>query len=169
MIDRMLFAEALETQKCLDEGVLTSTADANIGSIMGIGFPPYTGGSAQFIVGYEGGRRCAILLPTPTRRRPRIHSGLSGHCRAVPLPIGRGRPRGVVVDAAYAATTSRSAGPDVHGDELPQLVYLASGRRHCGSFRQADPGGQSAAAGASTNGAPMVTAFSRHVGRLRPA
>jgi 3-hydroxyacyl-CoA dehydrogenase/enoyl-CoA hydratase/3-hydroxybutyryl-CoA epimerase len=54
MIDRMLFAEALETQKCLDEGVLTSTADANIGSIMGIGYPPYTGGSAQYIVGYEG-------------------------------------------------------------------------------------------------------------------
>jgi len=54
MIDRMLFAEALETQKCLDEGVLTSTADANIGSIMGIGFPPWTGGSAQFIVGYSG-------------------------------------------------------------------------------------------------------------------
>ena len=45
MIDRMLFAEALETQKCLDEDVLTSTADANIGSIMGIGFPPYTGGA----------------------------------------------------------------------------------------------------------------------------
>jgi 3-hydroxyacyl-CoA dehydrogenase/enoyl-CoA hydratase/3-hydroxybutyryl-CoA epimerase len=54
MIDRMLFAEAIETQKCLDEGVLTSTADANIGSIMGIGYPPYTGGSAQFIVGYQG-------------------------------------------------------------------------------------------------------------------
>ncbi len=54
MIDRMLFAEALETQKCLDENVLTSTADANIGSIMGIGFPPWTGGSAQFIVGYSG-------------------------------------------------------------------------------------------------------------------
>jgi 3-hydroxyacyl-CoA dehydrogenase / enoyl-CoA hydratase / 3-hydroxybutyryl-CoA epimerase len=55
MIDRMLFAEALETQKCLDEGVLTSTADANIGSIMGIGFPPWTGGTAQFVVGYPGG------------------------------------------------------------------------------------------------------------------
>ena len=54
MIDRMLFAEAIETQKCIDEGVLMTTADANIGSIMGIGFPPYTGGSAQFIVGYEG-------------------------------------------------------------------------------------------------------------------
>ncbi len=54
MIDRMLFAEALETQKCIDEGVITSTADANIGSIMGIGFPPWTGGAAQFIVGYSG-------------------------------------------------------------------------------------------------------------------
>jgi 3-hydroxyacyl-CoA dehydrogenase / enoyl-CoA hydratase / 3-hydroxybutyryl-CoA epimerase len=54
MIDRMLFAEALETQKCFDEGVLKTTADANIGSIMGIGFPPWTGGSAQYIVGYEG-------------------------------------------------------------------------------------------------------------------
>jgi 3-hydroxyacyl-CoA dehydrogenase/enoyl-CoA hydratase/3-hydroxybutyryl-CoA epimerase len=56
MIDRMLFAEALETQKCLDEGVLTSTADANIGSIMGIGFPPWTGGTAQYILGYQGGK-----------------------------------------------------------------------------------------------------------------
>ena len=56
LIDRMLFAEALETQKCLDEGVLTSTADANIGSIMGIGFPPWTGGTAQYIVGYPGGK-----------------------------------------------------------------------------------------------------------------
>jgi 3-hydroxyacyl-CoA dehydrogenase/enoyl-CoA hydratase/3-hydroxybutyryl-CoA epimerase len=54
LIDRMLFAEALETHKCLDEGVLTSTADANIGSIVGLGFPPWTGGSAQFIVGYSG-------------------------------------------------------------------------------------------------------------------
>ena len=54
MIDRMLFAEALETQKCLDEGVLTSTADANIGSIMGIGFPPLFGGAVQFMQGYEG-------------------------------------------------------------------------------------------------------------------
>jgi len=56
MIDRMLFAEALETQKCFDEGVITTTADANIGSIMGIGFPPWTGGAAQFIAGYPGGK-----------------------------------------------------------------------------------------------------------------
>jgi 3-hydroxyacyl-CoA dehydrogenase/enoyl-CoA hydratase/3-hydroxybutyryl-CoA epimerase len=51
--DRMLFAEALETAKCFEEGVLTSSAAANIGSVMGIGFPPNTGGAAQFMTGYE--------------------------------------------------------------------------------------------------------------------
>ena len=60
MIDRMLFAEALETQKCFDEGVINTTADANIGSIMGIGFPPWTGGAAQFITGYPGGRAAFV-------------------------------------------------------------------------------------------------------------
>ena len=52
--DRMLFIEALETAKCFEENVLTSSAAANIGSIMGIGFPPATGGAAQFMTGYEG-------------------------------------------------------------------------------------------------------------------
>ena len=41
--------------KCLDEGVIESVADANIGSIMGIGFPGWTGGVLQYINGYEGG------------------------------------------------------------------------------------------------------------------
>jgi 3-hydroxyacyl-CoA dehydrogenase/enoyl-CoA hydratase/3-hydroxybutyryl-CoA epimerase len=53
--ERMLFIESLETVKCLDEGVLESVADANIGSIMGIGFPGWTGGVLQYINGYEGG------------------------------------------------------------------------------------------------------------------
>ncbi|OIJ26494.1 3-hydroxyacyl-CoA dehydrogenase NAD-binding domain-containing protein [Nocardioides luteus] len=51
--ERMLFIEALETAKCFEEGVITSAAHANIGSIFGIGFPPQTGGAAQFITGYE--------------------------------------------------------------------------------------------------------------------
>jgi 3-hydroxyacyl-CoA dehydrogenase / enoyl-CoA hydratase / 3-hydroxybutyryl-CoA epimerase len=55
MKERMLFAEALETVKCVDEGVITSVPDANIGSIMGIGFPPWTGGVLQYINGYPGG------------------------------------------------------------------------------------------------------------------
>lgn len=51
--DRILFLEALETAKCFEEGVITSAAAANIGSIMGIGFPPNTGGAAQFMTGYQ--------------------------------------------------------------------------------------------------------------------
>jgi 3-hydroxyacyl-CoA dehydrogenase/enoyl-CoA hydratase/3-hydroxybutyryl-CoA epimerase len=53
--ERMLFIEAIESVKCLDEGVIESIADANIGSIMGIGFPGWTGGVLQYINGYDGG------------------------------------------------------------------------------------------------------------------
>ncbi|MCW3065310.1 MAG: 3-hydroxyacyl-CoA dehydrogenase NAD-binding protein [Solirubrobacterales bacterium] len=53
--ERMLFIETIETVKCLDEGVIESVADANIGSIMGIGFPGWTGGVLQYANGYEGG------------------------------------------------------------------------------------------------------------------
>jgi 3-hydroxyacyl-CoA dehydrogenase/enoyl-CoA hydratase/3-hydroxybutyryl-CoA epimerase len=53
--ERMLVIEAIETVKCLDEGVIESVADANIGSIFGIGFPGWTGGVLQYINGYQGG------------------------------------------------------------------------------------------------------------------
>ncbi|WP_406281930.1 3-hydroxyacyl-CoA dehydrogenase NAD-binding domain-containing protein [Streptomyces sp. NBC_00209] len=55
MQERMLFSEALDSVRCLEENVLITVADANIGSIMGIGFPPWTGGVLQYINGYEGG------------------------------------------------------------------------------------------------------------------
>ncbi|GHD92206.1 3-hydroxyacyl-CoA dehydrogenase NAD-binding domain-containing protein [Streptomyces naganishii] len=55
MQERMLFAEAIDTVRLLEEGVLTSVADANIGSILGIGFPGWTGGVLQYVNGYEGG------------------------------------------------------------------------------------------------------------------
>ncbi|GGT05705.1 3-hydroxyacyl-CoA dehydrogenase [Streptomyces kurssanovii] len=55
MKERMLFSEALDTVRCLEENVLLTVADANIGSIMGIGFPAWTGGALQYINGYEGG------------------------------------------------------------------------------------------------------------------
>ena len=49
--DRLLYRQAVETARCLHEGVLTTVHDANIGSIFGIGFPAYTGGAMQFIYG----------------------------------------------------------------------------------------------------------------------
>ncbi|MFC8045315.1 3-hydroxyacyl-CoA dehydrogenase NAD-binding domain-containing protein [Nocardia sp. NPDC057353] len=53
--DRLLFAEALETARCWESGVLRSAADANVGSLLGIGYPAWTGGAAQFVTGYPGG------------------------------------------------------------------------------------------------------------------
>jgi len=53
---RLLYRQSIETARCLAEGVLTSTAEANIGSIFGIGFPAWTGGAIQFIAS-EGKER----------------------------------------------------------------------------------------------------------------
>ena len=53
--ERYLFAMALETAKCFAEGVIESSAAANIGSIFGIGFPPLYGGTVQYMRGYDGG------------------------------------------------------------------------------------------------------------------
>jgi len=51
--DRLLYIQAIETLRCREEGVLTTTRDANVGSIMGIGYPAWTGGVLQF-VNYTG-------------------------------------------------------------------------------------------------------------------
>ncbi|MDP4549175.1 3-hydroxyacyl-CoA dehydrogenase NAD-binding domain-containing protein [Marinobacter sp. MDS2] len=50
--DRILFIQAIETIRCLEEGVLRTVEDANIGSIFGIGYAPWTGGAIQFVNQY---------------------------------------------------------------------------------------------------------------------
>ncbi|MEH6585064.1 MAG: 3-hydroxyacyl-CoA dehydrogenase NAD-binding domain-containing protein [Halioglobus sp.] len=50
--DRLLFSQVLEAIRIMEEGTLTSVADGNIGSIMGIGFPPHTGGVYQCVNAY---------------------------------------------------------------------------------------------------------------------
>ena len=52
MIDRFLFVQSLDTLRCLEEGVLESVVDSNVGSIFGIGFAPWTGGALQFLNQY---------------------------------------------------------------------------------------------------------------------
>jgi 3-hydroxyacyl-CoA dehydrogenase/enoyl-CoA hydratase/3-hydroxybutyryl-CoA epimerase len=49
--DRLLYRQAVETLRCLDEGVLRSETEANLGSIVAIGFPAHTGGVLQFVRG----------------------------------------------------------------------------------------------------------------------
>lgn len=50
-IDRILYRQAIETLRCLDEGVLNTEVEANLGGIFAIGFPAHTGGAMQFIRG----------------------------------------------------------------------------------------------------------------------
>ncbi len=52
MMERLLFVQCLETVRCVEENVVTSSADANIGSIFGWSFAPYSGGTLQYINAY---------------------------------------------------------------------------------------------------------------------
>lgn len=47
--DRILYIQSLEALRCLEEGVLESLAEANVGSILGFGYPAWTGGVIQFV------------------------------------------------------------------------------------------------------------------------
>ncbi len=47
--ERLLYRQAIETARCLEEGVLEHVHDGNIGSIFGIGFPAWTGGALQYV------------------------------------------------------------------------------------------------------------------------
>ncbi|MCZ6523888.1 MAG: 3-hydroxyacyl-CoA dehydrogenase, partial [Alphaproteobacteria bacterium] len=47
----MLYVQSLESARCLQEGVVGSPRDADVGSILGWGFAPFTGGVISFIDG----------------------------------------------------------------------------------------------------------------------
>jgi len=46
---RLLYIQALEAARCIEADVVTHAADADVGSILGIGFPAWTGGAVSFI------------------------------------------------------------------------------------------------------------------------
>ncbi|TAE90152.1 MAG: 3-hydroxyacyl-CoA dehydrogenase, partial [Runella slithyformis] len=52
---RLFYRQALETVRCYEEGVIRTKLDADLGSILAWGFPPYTGGTLSFVdfVGIE--------------------------------------------------------------------------------------------------------------------
>jgi 3-hydroxyacyl-CoA dehydrogenase / enoyl-CoA hydratase / 3-hydroxybutyryl-CoA epimerase len=46
---RLLAIQALETARCVEEGVITDVREADVGSILGFGFAPFTGGTLSYI------------------------------------------------------------------------------------------------------------------------
>jgi 3-hydroxyacyl-CoA dehydrogenase / enoyl-CoA hydratase / 3-hydroxybutyryl-CoA epimerase len=47
--DRLLGIQALETARCFEENVLTDVREADVGSILGFGFAPFSGGTLSYI------------------------------------------------------------------------------------------------------------------------
>jgi 3-hydroxyacyl-CoA dehydrogenase/enoyl-CoA hydratase/3-hydroxybutyryl-CoA epimerase len=48
---RLLGIQALETVRCVAEGVITDVREADVGSILGFGFAPFTGGTISYVDG----------------------------------------------------------------------------------------------------------------------
>jgi 3-hydroxyacyl-CoA dehydrogenase/enoyl-CoA hydratase/3-hydroxybutyryl-CoA epimerase len=49
VVKRMMYIQALETTRCMEDGVVTTAAEADLGSILGWGFPAWTGGTLSYI------------------------------------------------------------------------------------------------------------------------
>ncbi|MBZ0141350.1 MAG: 3-hydroxyacyl-CoA dehydrogenase, partial [Pseudorhodoplanes sp.] len=58
--DRLLAVQALETARCFEEGVLTDVREADVGSILGFGFAPFSGGTLSYIDTMGAGRFVAL-------------------------------------------------------------------------------------------------------------
>ncbi|MFI6393598.1 3-hydroxyacyl-CoA dehydrogenase NAD-binding domain-containing protein [Nonomuraea sp. NPDC050540] len=82
--ERLLFAQALESVRALEDGILTSTADANVGSVLGLAFAPWSGGTLQFVNQY--GPRAF------TERADRLADAYGEHLRPPSLLRGRTEP-----------------------------------------------------------------------------
>ncbi len=47
--ERILYAQAIEAARCMAEGIVQDPREADVGSILGWGFAPYTGGALSYI------------------------------------------------------------------------------------------------------------------------
>jgi 3-hydroxyacyl-CoA dehydrogenase/enoyl-CoA hydratase/3-hydroxybutyryl-CoA epimerase len=72
LMDRLMFAQANEAARCLQEGVLRSVADGNIGSILGWGFAPFEGGVLRYIDSRGVGAFVARCRELAARHGPRF-------------------------------------------------------------------------------------------------
>jgi 3-hydroxyacyl-CoA dehydrogenase/enoyl-CoA hydratase/3-hydroxybutyryl-CoA epimerase len=71
LIDRMIAVQAVETARCLDEGVLNDARDADVGALLGWGFPAFRGGPVSHIhrVGVQAFVQACMQLADAHGRR----------------------------------------------------------------------------------------------------
>ncbi len=96
---RFLAIMALETARCFAEGVLTDVREADVGSVLGFGFPPFTGGTLSYI-DFMGAAEFVALLATP---QPEAWTALP----AEPAAQGHGEDRRNVLPAISSGSRRR--------------------------------------------------------------
>jgi 3-hydroxyacyl-CoA dehydrogenase/enoyl-CoA hydratase/3-hydroxybutyryl-CoA epimerase len=69
---RFLVRQALETARCFEEGVITDVREADVGSILGFGFAPFTGGTLSYIDGMGVPAFVALCQKLAKKHGPRF-------------------------------------------------------------------------------------------------
>ena len=72
---RLLAMQALETVRCLEEKVLTDVREADVGSILGFGFAPFSGGTLSYIDGMGAPAFLALCKSLEKKHGPRFKAG----------------------------------------------------------------------------------------------
>jgi 3-hydroxyacyl-CoA dehydrogenase/enoyl-CoA hydratase/3-hydroxybutyryl-CoA epimerase len=49
IVERCVFAMLNEAARCLEEGIIASPRDGDVGAVYGIGFPPFRGGPFRYL------------------------------------------------------------------------------------------------------------------------
>lgn len=60
ILERMMLALCLETVRCLEDGIVDSAIEADMGLILGLGFPKFRGGALRYIDHMGAGTFCAL-------------------------------------------------------------------------------------------------------------
>ena len=69
---RFLVTQALEAARSVEEGIVTDPREADVGSIIGFGFAPYTGGTLSYIDGMGAKAFVALCEKLAARHGPRF-------------------------------------------------------------------------------------------------
>ena len=72
IVERCVLALVNEAARCLEEGILRSARDGDLGAVFGIGFPPFRGGPFRYIDSVGVGRIVEQLEEMNVRFSPRF-------------------------------------------------------------------------------------------------
>jgi 3-hydroxyacyl-CoA dehydrogenase len=93
LLQRLVYPLVDEAYRCLDEGLVQSEDDLDLGLVMGIGFPPFTGGITRYARG-EGLAAIVAALDALARGGARFQpsDGLRRRALAASAPAAPAAP-----------------------------------------------------------------------------